>query len=131
MIFGFGKIKLRGIDRRIVTDGPIMLEYESAEEIGRVRIGKEHFFYRDLGKRYYVPFSYIHRSFTRISECAPDDSPAYYYYRLVLVHDEKEFANLIFNDEKDVDRIHTILQERHPEIQYGYIKAEKERPKFS
>ncbi len=63
-------------------------------------------YYRDLGVKYYVPYDYIDRTFTRISECQPDDSPAYYYYRLILVHDGKEFANLIFNKEEDVDHIH-------------------------
>ena len=36
-------------------------------------------------------------------------------------HGEKEFANLIFNKEEDVDRIHARLQEIRPEIAYGYI----------
>ena len=59
--------------------------------------------------------------------------PAYYYYRLILVHGEKEFANLIFNKEEDVDCIHARLQEIHPDIQHGYVPPTdgKERPKFS
>ena len=85
MIFGLGKLRLRGPDSSIVTEGPILEEYRNAEEIGRVRLGETYLFYRDLGKRYYVPYTYIDRSFTRISECQPDDSPAYYYYRLILV----------------------------------------------
>ena len=125
------KLKLRGPDRSIVTCGPIVEEYEDAMEIGRVRLGSTHLFYRDLGKKYYVPYDYIERSFTRISECQPDDSPAYYYYRLILVHDGKEFANLIFNHEEDVDRIHHFLQEKHPSIAYGYVPPPGgENPKF-
>ena len=131
MIFGLGKLKLRGVDRQIVTEGPLIVEYERAEEIGRVRLGSEHLFYRDLGKRYFVPYGYIERSFTRISECQPDDSPAYYYYRLILVHGEKEFANLIFNKEEQVDEIHAKLKVKHPGIQYGYVPPEGgERPRF-
>lgn len=68
-----------------------------------------------------MPYEYIDRRFTRISECQPDDSPAYYYYRLILVHGEKEFANLIFNEQKDVDLIHARLAEIRPEIKFGYI----------
>ena len=130
-MFGFGKLKLRNIDRSIITDGPFIEDYQSAEEIGRVRLGKLAFHYRDLGKRYLVPYDYIDRSFTRISECQPDDSPAYYYYRLILVHDEKEFANLIFNKEEDVDLIHSRLKEIRPEIKFGYVPPPGgEKPKF-
>lgn len=130
-MFGFGKLKLRNIDRSIITDGPFIEDYQSAEEIGRVRLGKLAFYYRDLGKRYLVPYDYIDRSFTRISECQPDDSPAYYYYRLILVHDEKEFANLIFNKEEDVDLIHSRLKEIRPEIKFGYVPPPGgEKPKF-
>lgn len=132
-MFGFGKLKFRGADKTIVSDEAHADDYRSAEEIGRVRLGKLCLYYRDLGRKYYVPYEYIERSFTRISECQPDDSPAYYYYRLILVHGEKEFANLIFNDEDDVDRIHARLQEIRPEIAHGYVppKDGKERPKLS
>ena len=37
------------------------------------------------------------------------------------MHDGKEFANLIFNEEENVDRIHARLKEIRPEIEYGYI----------
>ena len=138
-MFGFGKLKLRGTDKRIVTDGPMLQDHESAEPYGhqglrkqpRARVGKLAFYYRDLGKDYYVPYDYIDRSFTRISECQPDDSPAYYYFRLILVHGEKEFANLIFNKEEDIDRIHHRLLEIRPEIALGYIPPSGgDKPKF-
>lgn len=131
-MFGFGKLKFRGVDKQVISDEAHVNDYQAAEAIGRVRLGELCLYYRDLGRKYYVPYEYIDRAFTRISECQPDDSPAYYYYRLILVHGEKEFANLIFNEEKDVDRIHSRLQEIRPEIQYGYVPPAdgKERPKF-
>ena len=131
-MFGFGRLKFRDVDKKIVSDDAHVRDYESAETIGRVRLGKLCFYYRDLGRKYLVPYEYIDRSFTRISECQPEDSPAYYYYRLILVHGEKEFANLIFNKEEDVDRIHLRLREIHPKIQHGYVPPAdgKERPKF-
>lgn len=132
-MFGLGKLKFRGVDKKKISDEEHAQDYQSAEAIGRVRLGKLCLYYRDLGKKYYVPYDYIDRSFTRVSECQPDDSPAYYYYRLILVHGEKEFANLIFNKEEDVDRIHARLQEIHPDIRHGYVPPAdgKERPKFS
>ena len=131
-MFGLGKLRFKGVDKKYISDPEHIADYHSALEIGRVRLGELCLYYRDLGKKYYVPYSYIDRSFTRISECQPDDSPAYYYYRLILVHGEQEFANLIFKKEEDVDRIHELLKEHHPEIRYGYIPpADRKRRRFS
>ena len=60
----------------------------------------------------------------------PDDSPAYYYYRLILVHSEKEFANLIFEKEESVDSILAYFKENYPAIQIGYVPpADGKAPK--
>lgn len=116
------KLRFKGPDKQTVSDEAHAEDYKAAPEIGRrVRFGKLCLYYRDLGVKYYAPYDYIDRAFTRVSECAPDDSPAYYYYRLILVHGEKEFANLIFNKEEDVDLIHARLKEIRPEIQFGYV----------
>ena len=131
-MFGFGKLKFKGVDKKYISDQEHIEDYNSAEAIGRVRLGKLCLYYRDLGKKYYVPYEYIDRTFTRISECQPDDSPAYYYYRLILVHGEEEFANLIFNKEEEVDLIHERLKMIQPSIQYGYIPpADGKRKRFS
>ncbi len=131
-MFGFGRLRFRGVDKKWIRDEEHIRDYQNSKPIGRVRVGDLCLYYRDLGRKYYVPYDYIDRSFTRISECQPDDSPAYYYYRLILVHGEKEFANLIFNKEEDVDRIHVLLQEQNPQMQFGYVppKDGKERAKF-
>ncbi len=120
-MFGFGKLRFRGVDKIYINDQEHIDDYNTAEEIGRVRLGKLCLFYRDLGKKYYVPYDYIDRAFTRISECQPDDSPAYYYYRLILVHGDKEFANLIFNKEKDADDALARLSECAPSMAVGYV----------
>ena len=130
-MFGFGKLKFRGVDKKKIDDEEHIQDYQQAEEIGRVRLGKLCLYYRDLGVKYYVPYEHIDRTFTRVSECQPDDSPAYYYYRLILVHDGKEFANLIFNKEEEVDRIHARLKEINPAIAYGYVHDGKPRSRFS
>ena len=138
MIFP-SRLKLRGIDKRVVTEGPMIQDHAAAEQYGhqglrklpRVRLGKLALYYRDLGKDYFVPYDYIDRSFIRISECQPDDSPAYYYYRLILIHGEKEFANLIFNEEETADRVLERLREIRPEIRIGFVADENSsKPRF-
>ena len=118
-MFGLGKLRFRGPDRSRIDDDAHREDYKNSDSIGRVTLGELCLYYRDLGKKYYVPYPYIDRAFCRISECQPDDSPAYYYYRLILMHGEKEFANLIFNKEEEVDTILQKLPERIPEINIG------------
>ena len=120
-MFGFGKLRFRGVDKKIISDQEHIDDYNAAEAIGRVRLGKLCLYYRDLGRKYYVPYDYIQRSFTRISEVQPDDSPAYFYYRLILVHDNAEFANLIFNEEKEADDALAKLAARCPDMAVGYV----------
>ncbi len=125
----FGRLKFKGVDKKRISDEAHVEDYKSALEIGRVRLGKLCMYYRDLGVKYYVPYDYIERCFCRISECQPDDSPAYFYYRLILVHGEKEFANLIFNEKEDVEKILELLKADHPTIQFGYVEPEKKKKK--
>ena len=118
----FGKVrKLKGVDRKYVRDQQYIDDYLSAEAIGRVRFGALAFYYRDLGVKHFVPYGHIERAFIRISECQPDDSPAYYYYRLILVHGEKEFANLIFNKEQEADDALARLSGLCPDMAVGYV----------
>ena len=120
-MFGLGKLRFRGVDREKICDDEHAQDYQNAPAIGRVRFGSLGFYYRDLGVKYFVPYDYIERGFIRISETQPDDSPPIYYYRLILVHGEKEFANLIFNKEKEADDALSGLSERAPGMAVGYV----------
>jgi hypothetical protein len=119
-LFGLGKLRFRGPDKSRIDDDAHIEDYKNSDSIGRVTLGELCLYYRDLGKKYFVPYPYIDRAFCRISECQPDDSPAYYYYRLILMHGEKEFANHIFNKEEEVDTILQKLPERNPAIKIGF-----------
>ena len=128
----FGRLKFKGVDKKRISDEAHVEDYKSALEIGRVRLGKLCMYYRDLGVKYYVPYDYIERCFCRISECQPDDSPAYFYYRLILIHGEKEFANLIFNEEADVDKLLELIKQINPATAIGYVPpADNKRRRFS
>ena len=120
-MFGLGGIRLRGVDKKRIRDEAYIEDYKNAPAIGRVRFGEKSFYYRDLGVKYSVPYKYIERAFIRISETQPDDSPPIYYYRLILVHGEKEFANLIFNKEAEADAALAKLSEHALEMAVGYV----------
>ena len=128
-MFGFGKLRFRTTDGKKLEDAAHVDDYNAAEPIGRVRYGALGMYYRDLGKKYFVEYPYIERAFLRVSECHPDDSPAYYYYRLILVHGEKEFANLIFNEEPPAQKALEELKRVSPETKFGYVPpADGKRP---
>lgn len=124
-MFGFGRLKFKGVDKKYVSDDAHIDDYNSAEVIGRARIGKLCMYYRDLGVKYYVPYDYIEQAYGKISETQPDDSPAYYYYRLILVHGEKEFANLIFNEQEQVVALLDRLEKLNPNMRRGFSSPEK------
>ena len=128
-MFGFGRLKFKGVDKKYVRDDAHIDDYNSAEVIGRARIGKLCMYYRDLGVKYYVPYDYIEQAYGKISETQPDDSPAYYYYRLILVHGEKEFANLIFNEQEQVVALLDRLEKLNPNMRRGYSAPEKKGKK--
>ena len=128
-MFGFGRLKFKGVDKKYVSDDAHIDDYNSAEVIGRARIGKLCRYYRDLGVKYYVPYDYIEQAYVKISETQPDDSPAYYYYRLILVHGEKEFANLIFNEQEQVVALLDRLEKLNPNMRRGFSAPEKKGKK--
>ena len=122
-------VKLIGMDRKPVEDPTYLADYTAADVVGKVRVGKKAIYYKDGLKKYCAPFVYIDRAFTRINECSARtccSANSYDYYRLILVHDGREFANIIFDqDESPVTEAERLLKERRPEIKIGYEKPEK------
>lgn len=119
-------IRLTGMDKKPVTDQTYLEDYAAADVVGKVRVGKKALYYRDGLKKYCAPFVYIDRAFTRVNECSAQtccSSNSYIYYRLILVHGDMEFANIIFGeDERPVNEAERLLQERRPEIKIGFQK---------
>ena len=128
-MFGLGKPRFKGPDKKYIRDQQHADDYNESEAIGRVRLGKLCMYYKDLGVKYYCPYEYIERAYAKIEEVQPDDSPAYYYYRLILVHGEKEFANLILNEETQPRQIMEQLQKINPAIEFGYKAPENKKKK--
>lgn len=114
------KLRFRLPEGGFVSDPEHIEEYNSSPATGRVRLGKSNLYYRDLGKKYCVPYEYIERAFTRISECPENEfANSEEYYRLILVHGTKEFANLIFENIEDVKSLEQKLKEINPAIEIG------------
>ena len=121
-------VKLFGIDKTPVTDLNYINDYLSAKKIGKVKVGDRALYYKEGLKKLCAPFEYIDRAFTRINECSARTcccSNSYDYYRLILVHGDTEFADVIFDqDEASVEETERLLKEKRPEIEIGYIKPQ-------
>jgi len=117
-MFGFGN-RFKGVDKKFVKNHQITEDYNSTNAIGRIRLGKLYFYYKDLGTKFYVPYEYIERIYTKEEMVQPDDSPAYFYYRIMLRHGDKDFANLIFDKKELVEKVYEELKIIAPQIKFG------------
>ena len=105
-------------DGHLIKSPEYVNDFKSAESIGRMSFGSLGLYYKDLGKKYFSPYEYIDQAFIRISECSEDEfAQNYSYYRVILKHGSKEFANLIFNTEKEALTALNKLLSINPEIE--------------
>jgi len=120
-------ISFRDVNRKKFSDDEHSADYLAAAEYKKVRLGSLALYYKDFWKKYCVPYDYITRAYKGVSVVTPDDHPAIEYFRLILQHEGKEFANIIFGekDELMVDTIVHRIGEIHPETQLGYAAPEK------
>lgn len=110
----------RGVDKKKLSDEAHIADYQSSPAVGRVTLGSLCLYYRDLGKKYWVPYDYIQRVYTKVETCAEDEfANNQEYYRLMLVHDGKDFANLIFAKQEEIQSIYAALKEKVPGLVIG------------
>ena len=98
-------------------------DHAAAEKFDRVRVGALGVYFREGLKTRFVPYSYMERAFIRIQEvnarvCC--GSTCFAYYRLVLVHDGKEYADIPSESEKAMDGALARMQELSPDLAVGY-----------
>lgn len=97
--------KFAGVNGAV--DSPeINRDYETAKEFEKLRVGELGVYFRDGLKIRYIPFDYMDRAFIRVQEtrsrmCCGQAN--FNYFRVVFVHDGKEFANYMSEKEKETD----------------------------
>lgn len=110
-------------------DSPELLqEYESAQVFDKLRVGSSGvFFPAGLGTKY-IPYDFMERIFLRINEvngrtcCA---TAKFYYFRVVFVHEGKEYADYLTENENAANAAIEALKAAAPNVAFGYIKAEE------
>ena len=98
-------------------------DYESAERFEKTRVGTLGVYFPSGFGTKFIPYSYLDRAFIRIHEvdgklCC--GKATFYYYRLVFVHDGKEFADVISENEKLTDAALAAIAKAAPSVQIGY-----------
>ena len=84
----------------------ISSDYESAKTYDKLRVGNLGVYYRDGLKTKYIPYDYMDRAFIRVQEtrsrmCCGQAN--WNYFRIVFVHEGKEFADYLSEKETEMD----------------------------
>ena len=109
----FYELTFRTPDKKTVKGDSYEDDFNASDKIGRVTFGNLGLYWKDLGKYYFCEYPYIDNAFNRISECSEDEfSQNYSYWRLILEHAGKEFANLIIDKEEDAKAALEKLKEK-------------------
>lgn len=99
-------------------------DFEAAQVFDKVRVGKLGVYYRDGFRTRFIPYDYMDRVFIRIQEvngrmCC--GSTTFAYFRLVFVHDGKEFADVISEKEESMDAALACIHEQAPQVPTGFV----------
>lgn len=116
--------KFSGINGPVI-DEEVSRDYENARVFEKVRVGKTGVFIPHNLSVKYCPFDYIDNAFVRINEvngklCC--GNATFYYYRLVLVHDGKEFIDYLTEKEETVDGALAAIAEADARIKIGFTR---------
>lgn len=114
--------KFSGI-QGIVEDPTVTGDFESAAVFDNLRVGKLGVYFRSGLRMRYIPFSYMDRAFIRIHEvngklCC--GSTVFQYFRLVFVHDGKEFADSISENEAAMNNALAQIAKNAPAVAIGF-----------
>ena len=100
-------------------------DFESAKVFDRIRVGELGVYFRDGMKTRFIPYDYIDRAFIRVQEtrgrmCCGQAN--WYYYRIVFIHEGKEFADYMSEKEKEMDDALAEIAARG--VATGFVKPE-------
>lgn len=108
--------------------GGLAADYKSAREIGVVRLGEEHLYFRRARKVYYIPYSEIRRAFRRVMLvpakmcCGKGEL---HVESLVVCSEEKELAQIQLPGTRAARGLMEELKKRIPDADFTAKPAEK------
>lgn len=107
----------------VETADPAVLkeEYETARQIGAVRVGGNVLFFRSGLKTYYIPYGCVAQCFRRVYQvpvkmcCGRGEID---YEHLILADHEKEIADILLPGTKAAQELIRLLKEKMPEADF-------------
>ena len=111
----------------IVEDPNVTSDFNTAAVFDNLRVGKLGVYFRSGLRMRYIPFTYMDRAFIRIHEvngklCC--GSTVFHYFRLVFVHDDKEFADSISENETAMNDALKEIARNAPDVSIGFHEKE-------
>ena len=118
--------KLAGI-RGTIESAEISADFEKAAVFEKLRVGEKGVYFRDGLRVRYLPYDYIDRAFIRVQEtrsrmCCGQAN--FNYFRVVFVHDGKEFADYMSEKEKEMDDALAAIAAHG--VPTGFVKEDAE-----
>ena len=115
--------KFAGVNGAVETP-EVNADFESARVFDKLRVGELGVFFRDGLKTRFIPYDYMDRAFIRVQEtrgrmCCGQAN--WYYYRIVFVNDNKEFAD--YMSEKDMDDALAVIAAHG--VATGFVKPKE------
>ena len=116
--------KFTGVDGSVDTP-EIGEDYDNAQVFERLRVGELGVYFRDGFKTRYIPYDYMERAFIRVQEtrsrmCCGQAN--FNYFRIVFMHDGKEFADYISENEAMMDDALAAIGAHG--VATGFVKSE-------
>lgn len=109
-----------------ITDTSVLnTDYDNAAVFEGLRVGRHGVYFRNGFRLKFIPYDYMERVFIRIHEvngklCC--GNTVFQYFRLVFVHDGKEFADVISENSRSMDDALALIAENAPDVAIGVVK---------
>ena len=116
--------KFAGVNGTVDTP-EVGADFENARVFEKLHVGELGVYFREGLRMRFIPFDYIDRAFIRVQEtrgrmCCGQAN--WYYYRVVFVHDGKEFADYMSEKEKEMDDAAAAIGAHG--VTTGFVKPE-------
>lgn len=121
-------MKFEALTVQAQDETALQADYQSGREIGVVRLGETHLFFRKLRKIYYISYGEIRRCFRRVLLvparmcCGKGDLPV---ESLVIFSDEGELAQIQLPGTRAAKELMEELKKRIPNCEFSRPDAQK------
>lgn len=122
-----GGKKFSGVNGSVESPA-LSADYEEARRFDKLRVGKLGVYFRDGLRLRFIHYDFIDRAFIRIHEVSGKmccGSTVFQYFRLVLIHGGREYADVISEDESAMDEALALIHENAPSVAIGFENREK------